>query len=320
MYTFVLIVLVGGGIGLIVHGIRHRKNAALAAGIIVAGGGSLFFGLLDFWGEMLWFEAMGYGRRFWEAVWVKAAAGGTGAGFGLLLVYLLTAGIPPEKRAIRIVASVLGGLIGAFQGWMNWEIILKFFHQAPTQMQDPIFAKSVGFYLFHLPFYDTVYHLLLVLSLISLSAVVVAGFIVAQSGGSLAITAAPDRKNLDAVFRCSGILVLVLALGKYLDRYHLMYSELGAVTGPGWTDVHVRIPALVVTVVVMGTAGIVLSIRPLRRVLQRRLSRFQGESSFRGLYPLGTVALVIAAVWVLGLGIIPGGGQYPGKGVRLSQR
>lgn len=310
MYTLILIVLVGGGIGLIVHGVRNRKRGSIAAGITLAAAASIFFGLLDFWAEMLWFEAMGYGRRFWEAFWVKAIAAGAGIGIGLAMVSLLTAGIPPQKRTIRIIAVALGGLIGGFQGWMNWEIILKFLHQTPTQLQDPIFGKTVAFYLFRLPFYDAVYHLLTVLSFISLAAVVIVGFISLQPGGSLEMTAGPERKSLAAVFRCSGVLLLILALGKYLDRYHLMYSELGAVTGPGWTDVHVRIPALVVMVAVMGIGGILLVVRPLRGMLQRRLSRFQGESAPRGIYTLGAVGLVIAGAWLLSLVIIPAGFQW----------
>ena len=180
----------------------------------------------------------------------------------------------------------------------------------PTELQDPIFAKRVGFYLFHLPFYDAIYHLLLVLSFISLSAALIAGFISVQTGGSLEMERTPERKSLNAVFRCSGALLLVLALGKYLDRYHLMYSELGAVTGPGWTDVHVRIPALIVMAVVLAIGGILLSVKPLRRVLQRRMSRFEPETAPRGLYTLGAVALVIAGVWILGLGVVPGAFQW----------
>jgi hypothetical protein len=33
------------------------------------------------------------------------------------VVYLLIAGIPPEKRIILIVTTILGGVIGGFQGW-----------------------------------------------------------------------------------------------------------------------------------------------------------------------------------------------------------
>ena len=48
---------------------------------------------------------------------------------------------------------------------------------------------------------------------------------------------AADKTARSAVFRCAGALLLALALGKYLDRFHLMYSETGVVTGPGWTDI-----------------------------------------------------------------------------------
>ncbi|MGD8304987.1 MAG: UPF0182 family protein, partial [Desulfobacterales bacterium] len=240
---------------------------------------------------------------------VTAAAAGAGVAFGGAMVFVLTAGIA-EKRTIRILAAILGAVIGGFQGGMNWEIILKFFHQAPTQLQDPIFAKTVGFYLFRLPFYDAVYHLLLVLSFASLSAAVIAAFISVRSDGALAMTAAPEHKSLDAVFRCGGILLLVLALGKYLDRYHLMYSELGAVTGPGWTDVHVRIPALVIMVAVMGIGGIVLATGPLRRILQRQIERLQGQSTAGGLYAIGAVMLVVAGTWILGLVVVPGAFQW----------
>jgi uncharacterized membrane protein (UPF0182 family) len=289
MHSIALFILVSGGIGLIVYAIRNRKFGFLASGIAIIAGVSIFFGLLDFWGEMLWFEAMDYNRRFWEAVWVKAASGLAGSLFGMFFVYLMTAGIAQEnreKRKVRIGAVVLGGIVGGFHGYTNWDVILKFFHQAPTRLQDPIFGHPVGFYLFHLPFYDTMYHLLLVVSVITLSTAAITEFVSTQPGGTVSLAIASGRKNLNAIFRCSGLLLLVLALGKYLDRFHLMYSELGAVTGPGWTDVHIRIPALIIIVGVMLVAGIFLLIPPLHRSVQNRFKGRQGESSHSPIYTL----------------------------------
>ena len=114
MYIIALIVLVGSGVWL-----------AVAAGA--------FFALLDFWGEMLWFEAMGYGRRFWEAVWVQVLAGLAGAAVGAAFVYLLTIGVSRSRPLIRIAAVVISGLIGLLQGAANWEIILKFIHREILQ-------------------------------------------------------------------------------------------------------------------------------------------------------------------------------------------
>jgi zinc transporter ZupT len=133
MYTIALIVLVGMGVLLAVYGNRRRKFGLTGAGILLAIAAGVFFGLLDFWGEMLWFEAMGYGRRFWEAVWVQVLAGMAGALIGAAFVALLTVGVPPGRRLVRIAVVVIGGLIGLLKGAANWEIILKFIHRERLQ-------------------------------------------------------------------------------------------------------------------------------------------------------------------------------------------
>ncbi|MGD9300569.1 MAG: UPF0182 family protein, partial [Desulfobacterales bacterium] len=233
-------------------------------------------------------------------------AGLAGAVAGAAFVYLLTIGVSRSRPLIRIAAVVISGLIGLLQGAANWEIILKFIHRAPTQLPDPIFEKPVGFYLFHLPFYDVVYASILVFSLLALAATAIAAFVSIQSGETVEFQTASDRKVRHSVFRCSGVLLLVLALGKYLDRYHLMYSELGAVTGPGWTDVHVRLPALMVLIVLMAAGAGLLLIGPLRRLLQQRLERWRKNSEYASVYTIGTVAGVIAVVWIVGLAMLPG--------------
>ena len=310
MYIIALIVLTGAGVWLAVFGTRRRRFEMTAAGILLAAASAVFFGLLDFWGEMLWFETMGYSRRFWEAVWVKILAGLAGALLGAAFVYLMTLGIPRSRRIIRIAGSALGGLIGIFQGAANWEIILKFIHSAPTQLREPIFEKPVGFYLFHLPFYDAVYHLLLMLSIVALAAVGVAVFVSIQNGGVPELQEGGGKRGHRSVLRCCGVFLLVLALGKYLDRYHLLYSELGAVTGPGWTDVHVRLPALILIVFLLIICAVTLLVEPLRRLLQRQLGRLRKgrleESAFETLHTVGAMALVIAGVWIIGLAAIPG--------------
>jgi uncharacterized membrane protein (UPF0182 family) len=101
------------------------------------------------------------------------------------------------------------------------------------------------------------------------------------------------------VYRAAGVLLLVMAFGKYLDRFHLMYSELGAVTGPGWTDVTVRLPALTVMVFMLLLAGGGLIVAPLRRrllaVFRRRLDR---KRSLHG-YAFGAIAVVVFGIQVV---------------------
>lgn len=60
-YLIIGLVLVGGGLWLIRDGIARSNRSSVIAGvglILLAAG---CFGLMSLWGEMLWFEALGYG-------------------------------------------------------------------------------------------------------------------------------------------------------------------------------------------------------------------------------------------------------------------
>ena len=70
------------------HG--HRADAAksLLVGSFVLLDTGLFFALLNFWGEMLWFEELGQSQRFWTAVFavggfvvLGALVGASGSSF-----------------------------------------------------------------------------------------------------------------------------------------------------------------------------------------------------------------------------------------------
>ena len=65
MYTAIIVVLLALSGFLAFNGIKSRKNGRTAAGIILAAATIIFFWSLDFWAEMLWFENLGYGDRFW---------------------------------------------------------------------------------------------------------------------------------------------------------------------------------------------------------------------------------------------------------------
>jgi hypothetical protein len=300
MYTILMLALIGVGIWLAISGGLARRYIRTAAGIALAAGTAFFFWFMGFWGEMLWFEALGYSERFWEVLIVRVLAGAAGAFFAAGFTYLLTTGFSAEKRLVRYVAIALAGLAGLSWGTSSWMTILRFMHAAPTEIQDPIFGHAVGFYLFQLPMYDAVEGLLFLLSLIVLGACAADAFVSAQGGRDLSVQARADAERIGAVYRAAGVLLLVLALGRYLERFHLMYSELGAVTGPGWTDVHVRLPALTVMIFVMLLAGIVLIAPPLRRRLAAPFERrIRSPEKLHGYVLAATAAAVFGAQIVI---------------------
>lgn len=268
MYTASVVVIVGLGIWLAIHGILTRRKIRLVIGLLIALGTGTFYWFLGFWGEMLWFDNLGYTERFWDVFLARLLAGTGGALFSLIWIWLLTIGYSSSKKALRYGAVLLGVVIGFNWGMTNWETILRFLYAAPTELEEPIFGMKVGFYLFFLPMLDAVKNHLFLLALICLAATVADAYL-SFADKEINMQVQGDQARIGSVYRAVGVLLLVMALDIYIRRFQLMYSEFGAIIGPGWTDVHVRLPALTVMVAVTIIAGIAMFLPALRKLPQR---------------------------------------------------
>jgi uncharacterized membrane protein (UPF0182 family) len=311
MYTVLLLLLLAAGLGLGFTGVNRGRWQEVVAGVAVCLATVAFFGLLSFWGEMLWFDALGFSSRFWIAVrWqVGFALGGALAGAGL--VYLLTLTVSRHFPAGHLVPEAVGGLVGLLWGLANWEKGLLFVYGVSTGVAEPILGRDAGFYLFTLPFLDGVYWLLFAATLIALGTAALTFVVPSElSGASLdewrkALT--KGESNPRPVCVAAGALALVLAAGTYLNVYHLLYSTWGAVTGPGWTDVHIRLPGYYVVVAVLALVGLLLLFpglisRALALVPLRARPRPVANASLLG---IGVAAGVVVATWLLALGVVP---------------
>jgi len=56
------------------------------------------------------------------------------------------------RRELAAAAIVVAGL-AALNEVGNWDLVLRFIHQAPYGESDPLFGKDIGFYLFSFPAY-----------------------------------------------------------------------------------------------------------------------------------------------------------------------
>jgi len=82
----------------------------------------------------------------------------------------------------------------------------------------------------------------------------------------------------------AGILMLLLSLGYWFDRYELLFSPLGVVYGAGYTDLHARLLALNVLAIAVAAIGLFLPI-----AAGRRSWKFMGV--LIGVWIVGTFAL-----------------------------
>ncbi|HEX38132.1 MAG TPA: UPF0182 family protein [Candidatus Cloacimonetes bacterium] len=311
MYTVLLIILLIVA-GLIVRcGVKSKKKGISLPGLLFAALTLFFFWLLGFWGEMLWFQNLGYGSRFWSVVLSKFFSSLIGAIIGLLYVFIFTLAMGKKRKFLRIIACVVAGFIGANWGYANWAVFLKFFHAISTNVTDPIIGMNTGFYLFKLPFYDSLYTMLMILSIISLFTLVVSKLFTFERGQVKVkelqgVDIDEDSKpGYGAIYFNAGIVVLALAFGKLLERYHLMYSSWGAVHGPGWTDVHLRFPAYSFVVIITIIAALFLIVPQLRKILQNKLSKGEGFGARRRLSPIIMLGIILVVVWILALEAVP---------------
>lgn len=309
MFTFLFLVLLGIGGFIFFKGLEANRKSRMITGILVVIASLLLFWFPDFWGERLWFDAVSYDERFWtlflaQTIFVIAGALG-GAGILAVLLFFL----PAKRKLLRYSALGLAALGGGLWGFTNWSIFLKFWHRVDMGISDPILGQDTSFYLFSLPFFDEMYSGMLTLCALGLITAALARYRLVRAGDDYQIALASDgneRAINRSLYFNAAILLLVAAAGKYLDRFHLLYSDLGAVSGPGWTDVNIILPTLTLVIILTAGMGILLFIPVARGFLQRLLAWTGINRDGSPVYTVGMAGVLVIAIWFVGLTVIPG--------------
>ena len=243
-------------------------------------------GAVTFYTDWLWFGETGYQSVFARTLSTQSVllVGTALVVLGLLLVSLRTALATLAQRelvvmspegpvtislnrqrlqgpatALAAVVAVLFGVRAASQ----WQLWLMAWHGQSFGQADPIVGRDIGFYVFQLPWLETVQGMLL--GLVALSAIVSLAIYVV--GGAVSLDAArglrvhPTAKRHLSVLAAA--LFLVLAFGAWLDVPRMLVSESGLIHGASNTDVAVMLPALRV-LAVAALAGAVLAFVQIR--------------------------------------------------------
>lgn len=312
MYTAIYLAMLAAGFLLMRSGILKRQKNRIVGGVLVILFGLGFFGFMSFWGEVLWFEAVGYEARLWKAILARIGAliiGGLVAG---CLVSLLMMPIGRYLQFSRWLLGLVGLFLGAIWGLSNWEIILKYLNREGAGFTEPILEQDAGFYMFTLPFLDQIYHLLFIVLIVALAGAALSLFVNLRDLNNIQVGIRVVEQNVKSrlynfFYTLLGLLLLLLAFGKWLNRFHLLYSERGAVTGPGWTDVNILLPALYIVMALTAFMGLVMMLPFLRKAFQK-LFKIQTVNS--EMNPLMACFIIIAAAWFIGLVVIPEAYQW----------
>ncbi len=181
-----------------------------------------------------------------------------------------------------LLISALIGVFAGLWGGSLWHQVLTFFNAITIGMKDPVLGKDIGFYLFKLPLYETLSHytgfmIFLALVLIISGYAMKGSFSVFNKSVSMAATA---KKHIGIL---GGLFLFKIAFGFYLDRFELLYSVHGVITGAGYTDVHARLYVLGVLIGLTVIAGVLFAVAFFRGSLKRAI------------YPLGAVVIIYIA-------------------------
>jgi uncharacterized membrane protein (UPF0182 family) len=165
--------------------------------------------------------------------------------------------IGPYSRWLRVgVVVVLSLIVGsqAIGQWQNW---ILFKNSTPFGIKDPQFHRDVGYFVFTLPFEQFLVHWALVALFLVLLVTLLSHYL----NGGIRMQGSRPRVRPAVKAHISvilGLLALVKAVGYYLARFNLDLSSNGFVQGAGDADVHARLPALELLILVSVAAAVLL--------------------------------------------------------------
>jgi len=247
-------------------------------------------GLAGFYTNFLWYHWTGVGEIWGTVIATKVALATVFvvAAFALLwtslylvdkiapralfmapdteLVRRYQAIVGPHAFALRTVVSFLLALVlgaGTYAQWQHW---LLFEHAVSFGTTDPLFHRDASFFVFRLPFLSFLVDWLLVALLVALIVSAIGHFL----NGAIRFQSSPriEPRALAHLSLLLGLMALVRAWAYYfVDRFTLDLSSNGYVNGAGYTDVHVRLPAMTLLAVISLAAFAMLVFNAYQRSL-----------------------------------------------------
>ncbi|MGC0273110.1 UPF0182 family protein [Pseudactinotalea sp. Z1739] len=244
---------------------RGRRGPLLPTIGVLAGVVIAFLVMSRFWTEWLWFDQVGYSNVLltqWSTRGGLFVVGlllmGGVVWFNLRLAYKnrpmyvpttpqqrdldrYREAFEPLRRLAFIAAPIVVGFFAGSAAATQWQPMLEAFNGQPFGQVDPQFGLDIGFYVFTLPFLRFVISFLLWTTIFGLAA---AAFVHYLYGG-IQVTGQrraekPARIQLSIL---GGLVVLLVGVNYWLDRYTLLNSPGERFDGATYTEVNAVLPA-----------------------------------------------------------------------------
>ena len=217
----------------------------------------------QFWTEVLWYQSVSFTGVFTTQIVAKLALGLVG---GLVTAAVVWSSIhfafrnrpiyapspdtqamehyrqlvEPMRRTATIAAPLAVGFFAGLSAATQWDTFLLWRNGGSFGKVDPEFGIDIGFFVFTLPWINFVVGFLTMILVIGL---ITAAFVHYLYGGIVAgqktRSTQAARVHLSVI---AAALVLVRAVGFWVDRYNLATSQSTRLTGIQYTEAHAVIP------------------------------------------------------------------------------
>ena len=239
-----------------------RTRALLLLGSI-GGIAAVLWLMAHFITDLLWFRELRHPEVYWTTLTWKLVAGGVvplGTGTALLanfaVVELVMAGHPEARVSARVLpvwryrwsvyplVAMGAGVVSSLR-WpdVGWQHLLLWAHRTDFGLNDPLFHRDVGFFVFSLPVYREVTTWVLDTMRMAFVAAVLA---YALAGGLRVARPRGIVRGARAHLLALGALLLLVAAWRFrLDQFELAVPDTKtAIPGASYVDVRLRLPAL----------------------------------------------------------------------------
>lgn len=265
--------------------------------------------LMDLNVDYLWFHSMNHSLLFWTYLLPRLAVGTlSGIAFFLLgllgifavpknagIIVLPQAGMPKTyslrafQKGLAAVYLFLALFIGDHLARPELGLRLLAALKGPdTGQTDPVFHHDISFYLFRLPLMESVLSYLLLTLLLTIATATILGIL------NHSLTFEKNRISILPTFRLRFFPILSLfsiglAAWVQFGRYDLLTQKHELISGPGYSDIHATLPAMLFLEAVLIATSLIFLV-----------------STFRGsiILPLSALAFSFAA-YFFGVSIIP---------------
>lgn len=216
--------------------------------------------------DWLWFHEVGFSRVFTTILTFELILGSVFGGLFALLLYLnvklasRASGyadivgqsvielpgpdvVDPLLRRLLLPAAIVLGLFAASHAAGHWKSFLLFLNWVPFGLEDPVFNRDIGFYVFRLPAITALYNWLNFTLGLTFLATASTYFVyrgVRYTPQAISLT----NRARTHLFILIAAILLVKAGGYLLDTFELLYSARGAAFGASYADVNASLPTL----------------------------------------------------------------------------